>query len=407
MKHFFTLFIFVIICYNIKMVTMLAKWLIKQSNNVSDSKVRKAYGLLCSIIGIALNLILFALKFIAGSISGSIAITADAFNNLSDAGSSIITMFGFIVAGHQADSDHPFGHGRFEYISGVFVSMLILLMGFELLKSSVEKIISPVDVVTTPLVFIILGISIAVKLYMAFYNHRIGNRIDSAAMKATAIDSLSDMVSTSVVLICSLLTLLFKIRIDAYCGLLVSVFIFYSGIKSAKDTISPLLGQPPKKEFVDEVTSIVLSHEQVCGIHDLIVHDYGPNRCMLSLHAEVPAHADILEMHDLIDNIERDLCERFNCVATIHMDPIVTNDEISNELHQRVCELVSSIDPHLTIHDFRMVAGPTHTNLVFDVVVPHKFKYSDKELKDLIGDKIAQFDGNYYAVIDVDKEYLK
>lgn len=407
MKHFFSLFISDKICYNGFMISLLAKWLISQPQNVTDSKVRKAYGLICSTVGIVLNLLLFAIKLLAGTLSGSIAITADAFNNLSDAGSSIITMLGFVFAGHESDPDHPFGHGRYEYISGLFVSMLILLMGVELLKSSVEKIITPEAVTSSPIVFIILGVSILTKLYMAFYNHRIGKKLDSAAMKATALDSLSDMMSTAVVLICSIVTLVFGFNIDGYCGVLVSLFIFYTGITAAKDTISPLLGQPPKKEFVDEVTSIVLSHEQVCGIHDLIVHDYGPNRCMLSLHAEVPAHADILEMHDLIDNIERDLTARFNCVATIHMDPIVTDDENVNEVHAKVVALIADIDPLLSIHDFRMVAGPTHTNLIFDVVVPHKYPMSDKELEHTINNKVAALDGNYYAVIDVDKGYLQ
>lgn len=388
------------------MITILAKWFIKQSENYKDGKVRKAYGLLCSLVGIALNLLLFALKFIAGTLSGSIAITADAFNNLSDAGSSLITMLGFVLAGHQADSDHPFGHGRFEYISGLFVSMIILLMGFELLKSSVEKIITPEPISTSPIVLIILVASILVKFYMAFYNRRIGKKLDSAAMRATALDSLSDTIATAVVLLSSLISLFFHINIDAYCGVLVSLFIFYSGITAAKDTISPLLGQPPQKEFVDEISSLVLSHAPVCGIHDLIVHDYGPGRFMLSLHAEVPAHADILEMHDLIDNIEHDLSQKYNCVATIHMDPIVTNDEKTNLVHQQIISIIAEIDPCLSIHDFRMVAGPTHTNLIFDVVTPHKYRLSDKELKEIIGERVAQMDGNYYTVIDVDKAYL-
>ncbi|MDO4564899.1 MAG: cation diffusion facilitator family transporter [Clostridia bacterium] len=387
------------------MVTLLAKWLIKQSECANDNRVRKAYGFLCGILGVILNLLLFAAKMIAGSISSSISITADAFNNLSDAGSSAITLFGFALAGQKPDSDHPFGHGRFEYISGLIVSLLILLMGFELFQSSVERLFAPEQVSSEPLVLIILAASVLVKLYMWFYNYRIGKRIDSASMRATAVDSLSDMVSTLVVLASSIVNMAFQLNIDAYCGILVSLFILFSGFRSAKETISPLLGQPPKKDFVEQLTKLVTEHEQVLGIHDLIVHDYGPNRLMISLHAEVPAHGDILEMHDLIDNIERDIKERFNCPVTIHMDPIVTDDGETNRVRSRIDALVRDIDPALSIHDFRMVTGPSHTNLIFDLVTPHKFRLSDKELKDKIATAVALLDSNYYTVIEVERAY--
>lgn len=385
---------------------MLAKIFIKNSQDIKSPVVRKAYGLLCSILGIVINLILFAFKLIAGTLSGSIAITADAFNNLSDAGSSLITLFGFVLANHKADEDHPFGHGRYEYISGLFVSMLILLMGFELLKSSIEKIITPESMVTSPLVFIILGASILAKLYMCFYNRSVGKRLDSAAMRATSLDSLSDAVSTTVVLISAVISKVFGVNIDAYCGVLVSLFIFYSGINAAKDTISPLLGQPPKKEFADELCSLVLSYEPVCGIHDLIVHDYGPTRKMLSLHVEVPADGDILQMHDVIDNIEHDIAIKYDCVATIHMDPIATSDEQTNLLKDQLTSIVTNIDPVLSIHDFRMVVGPTHTNLIFDVVAPHRFRLTDRELKAEIANRVTAFNPIYKTVIDVDKAYL-
>ncbi|MDO4543727.1 MAG: cation diffusion facilitator family transporter [Clostridia bacterium] len=389
------------------MVTLLAKIFIRKSMGADSDAVRKAYGLLCGALGIAINLVLFAAKIVAGTLSCSIAITADAFNNLSDAGSSVITLFGFIISQRKADSDHPFGHGRVEYICGFIVSLLILLMGVELLKSSIERIITPEPVSTLPVVFVILGISIAAKLYMWFYNLRIGKKINSPSMKATAIDSLSDMLSTAVVLAASLIQLFFKINVDAYCGVLVSLFIFYAGIRSAKETVSPLLGKPTTKEFAEEITSLVLSHEGICGVHDLIVHDYGPNRFVISLHAEVPAHADILQMHDLIDNIERELAKKYNCMATIHMDPIETSDEVTNRLKDDTVLTVAAIDPRLSLHDFRVVSGPTHTNLIFDVVVPHKFALSDKELRERIAEGVSKQNPNCYTVINIERSFIQ
>ncbi len=387
------------------MITLLSGFFIKNKENVQDPAVRQAYGILCGALGIALNLLLFAGKVIAGLLSGSIAITADAFNNLSDAGSSVITLIGFRMAGQKPDPGHPFGHGRIEYLSGLFVSIAILLMAAELIKTSFDKILHPEAISCSLLVVAILLVSILVKLYMAFYNHSVSKKIGSAAMSATATDSLSDTLSTSVVLAATLCSHFTSLRIDGYCGILVGFFIFFAGIKAAKDTISPLLGQPPEPEFVKKIETIVMSHESVLGIHDLIVHDYGPGRLMISLHAEVPAGGDILTLHDLIDNIEHELHRRLQCEAVIHMDPICTNDAETLTMKECVKKILLNIDSRLSLHDFRIVAGPTHTNLIFDIVVPYKFEYSDAQIVERIQKEVGDIDGRYYAVIDVDHNY--
>ena len=386
------------------MVSFLARAFIR-SEGKTPEELRKAYGILCGAVGIALNVLLFAGKFFAGTLSGSIAITADAFNNLSDAGSSIVTLLGFQLAGQKPDPHHPFGHGRIEYLSGLAVSMLILLMGFELGKSSIEKILHPEAVDSSPLVIAILCVSIAVKLYMCFYNRSIGKKINSAAMEATATDSLSDSVATSAVLIATLVSRFTGLQIDGWCGVAVAAFILFSGFNAAKDTINPLLGTPPTKEFVDQIASLVLSHPAVIGIHDLLVHDYGPGRLMISLHAEVSAKANLLEIHDEIDNIERQLQAELNCHAVIHMDPVAADDALVTQTKQSVVALVKGIDPCLTLHDFRMVTGPTHTNLIFDVVAPFSFAMTDEALTDEIQRKVAAMDGNYFAVVTVDKDF--
>lgn len=385
------------------MISLLAHIFIK---NKDSGKERKLYGTLCSIVGIVLNVLLFAGKYFAGVISSSVAITADAFNNLSDAGSSFITLVGFVFAGKKPDPDHPFGHGRFEYISGFVVSIAIILMGFELLKSSISKIINPEPVDTGYLAMGILIVSILVKLYMAFYNSRIGKRLDSAAMQATAVDSLSDSIATTVVLIAMLVMRFAGFNIDGYCGLLVALFILYAGYKAAKDTIDPLLGFPPEKEFVEQIENIVLSHEQIVGIHDLVVHDYGPGRRMISLHAEVPGNGNMFEMHDLIDLIERELNEKMQCRTVIHMDPIETDNEEVTRMKQEIAALVRGIDERITIHDFRMVTGPTHTNLIFDAVVPFEVERSADEVKREIEQMVRNIDSKYFAVVEIDRSYV-
>lgn len=386
------------------MVTLLGRLFIRQEGR-EESEVRKAYGILCGAVGIFFNILLFAGKFFAGTLSGSIAITADAFNNLSDAGSSVVTLLGFQLAGQKPDPEHPFGHGRMEYLSGLVVSMLILLMGVELGKSSLEKILHPEEVEFSPLIVGILCASIAVKLYMFLYNKRIGKKLGSTAMEATAMDSLSDCVATTAVLAATLVGHFTGLRIDGWCGIVVACFILWSGIGAARDTLNPLLGTPPTAEFVGRIRDLVMAHKGIIGIHDLIVHDYGPGRVMISLHAEVSASENVLELHDEIDNVETELREKLGCEAVIHMDPIVTDDGITEETRERVAALIHCIDDDINIHDFRMVSGPTHTNLIFDAVVPFGFRLSDEEVEKKIKAAVRALDGNYYAVVKVERSY--
>lgn len=389
------------------MISLLSRLFIKDHKNYDIPAVRRSYGMLGSIVGIVLNIILFGGKYFAGIISGSIAITADAFNNLSDAGSSLITLIGFKLSGKKSDSDHPFGHGRIEYLAGLGVSVLIIFMGLELVKSSFTKILHPIDVDTGAVSIIILFCSILVKMYMAVYNSSIGRKIASTAMKATAMDSLTDCIATGVVLLSMLFLKLTGINIDGYSGILVAIFILCAGFSSAKDTISPLLGQAPDHEFVKKIEDIVLSHKEIIGIHDLVVHDYGPGRVMISLHGEVPGNGNIFELHDVIDCIENELHDKLNCEAVIHMDPVVVNDSSITEMHHNITKLVKTIDECITIHDFRMIKGPTHTNLIFDAVVPHDFKMNDEEIKQKIEDLIHSTYENCYAVVKIDKLYAQ
>ncbi|MFQ9516520.1 MAG: cation diffusion facilitator family transporter [Eubacterium sp.] len=388
------------------MITLLAKIFIK-GKSIEDAGTRKAYGTLCSIVGILFNVLLFAGKYFAGYISGSIAIMADAFNNLSDAGSSFITLVGFWFAGKKPDMDHPFGHGRFEYISGLGVAVMILLMGFELAKNSVMKIVHPVTIDSGMIMIVILIVSIGIKLYMAVYNRRIGEKMDSTAMKATSVDSISDVAATTAVLISVLINRFARINLDGICGLIVSLFILFTGYKVVKETISPLLGQSPDKEFVKLIYNIVMEHKEIKGIHDLVVHDYGPGRVMISLHTEIPGDGDIFKIHDLIDRIENELYEKLGCEAVIHMDPIEVDNEIVNNMKKTVTSLVKQINDEMSIHDFRMVAGDTHTNLIFDVVVPYAVKESDEEMKKKIQEKISEHNKSYFAVIHVDRDYVR
>lgn len=387
------------------MIRLLIKLFVKNADKTNDTQVRKSYGMLGGMVGIVLNLLLFGFKFLAGYISHSIAITADAFNNLSDAGSSLITLFGFKMAGGEADSDHPFGHGRIEYVSGLLVSMAILFMAYELIKSSVIKVINPIETEFNTTVAVILVVSILVKFYMYFYNRYISKKISSAAMLATAKDSLSDTLATTVVLLSMVISHFFNVQIDGLCGVLVGLFILYTGYNAAKDTINPLLGQAPDPEFVKKVEELILSFDDIIGVHDLIVHNYGPGRIMISVHAEVPADGDIIKLHDTIDNVEHTLKKQLECDAVIHMDPVCIHDEETIRLKQVVTEIVKTLDERLSIHDFRLVKGPTHTNIIFDLLIPYKFHLADNEVLKFITDKIEEMEGSYYAVIDVDKNY--
>jgi cation diffusion facilitator family transporter len=388
------------------MVTFLIRLFIKDKEEIHNPGVRRAYGMLSSLVGIGLNILLFAGKFFAGIVSGSIAIQADAFNNLSDAGSSFITMIGFHFSGKKPDKDHPFGHGRIEYISGLAVSVLIILMGLELAKSSIEKILHPEPVETNLLVMGILLVSIFVKLYMNFYNRRIGRKIDSAAMKATAMDSLSDAVATTVVLISMLITRFSGWQVDGWCGVLVAVFILKAGYEAAKDTLTPLLGQAPDPELIRQIEEIVLAHKDVVGIHDLVVHDYGPGRVMVSLHGEVPGSGNIYVLHDTIDLIERELNEKLDCEAVIHMDPIATDDAVVMDMKAKIEDRLHQVNNKLTLHDFRMVQGPTHTNLIFDVVMPNDCGESEEEIRNRVEEMVRGAGENFCPVIKIDKSYV-
>lgn len=388
------------------MIHFLSAMFIKDYKNYSSPQVRQQYGILCGAVGIGLNILLFLGKWLAGTLSGSIAITADAFNNLSDAGSSVITLVGFKLSGQKPDPEHPFGHGRMEYISGLFVSVAILIMGFELVKSSIGKLLHPETIESSPVILGILAASILVKIYMFYYNRSLAKKLESSAMHATAMDSLSDTVSTALVLAATIISQLTGWILDGWFGILVGLFIFYTGFTTIKETMDPLLGQPPKKELVAEIERIVTSHPLVYGIHDLIVHDYGPGRLMISLHAEVSADGDMLDIHDQIDHIEHELQERLNCAATIHMDPIVTNDEEVLQMRDAVQEIILSLNGQFTMHDFRMVKGPSHTNLIFDVVVPYNCQNTDVEIIKQIKKAISALPGGkYFAVIQIDREY--
>lgn len=388
------------------MITFLASLFIKDRRNYDSPAVRQAYGVLSGAVGIGLNILLFLGKWIAGTLSGSIAITADAFNNLSDAGSSIITLIGFRLSGQAPDPEHPFGHGRMEYISGLLVSVAILVMGFELIRSSFGKLRDPELIESSALVLGILLASILVKVYMFYYNRSLSKKLDSAAMKATSVDSLSDTVATTLVLIATVISKYTGLILDGWFGILVGIFIVYTGGSTLKETIDLLIGQPPKKEFIDEIREIVLGHSLVYGVHDLIVHDYGPGRRMISLHAEVAVDGDIQDIHEQIDHIEHELQEKLNCSATIHMDPIVTDDKEVLEMKAKVEAMVQSLDEAFSMHDFRMVKGTTRTNLIFDVEVPRKTSLTDNEIMNRLKEQVHGLPGSkYFAMIQIDHEY--
>ncbi len=384
------------------MIEFLAKKWIHNREDVRDPEVRRRYGVLCSLTGICLNIFLFLGKYLAGVLSGSIAIMADAVNNLSDAGSSLITLIGFKFAGMKPDQEHPFGHGRIEYLSGLAVAAAIMLMGVELGRSSIEKIRNPEAVETGALSIGILVVSVGVKLYMSHYNRSIGKKISSSAMKATATDSLSDAVATTVVLLSMLILKFTGINVDGWCGVLVALFILYAGYGAARDTLDPLLGQRPDPELIEEIQRITLSHPEILGIHDLVVHDYGPGRVMISLHGEVSGDGDIFELHDVIDCIEKELKEKLGCEAVIHMDPIETNNETVRRTREEVAHMAALVNPEMTIHDFRMVTGSTHTNLIFDIVIPFGEKRTDEEIREEISRRIREKWKTYCAVISVD-----
>lgn len=385
------------------MTNLLIKLFVKDSKNTSDPAVRKRYGYLGAFTGIVLNILLFLGKLIAGILSGGISVIADAFNNLSDAGSSIMTFVGFKMAGMPADSEHPYGHGRMEYVSGIIISFIIMMMGFELGKSSVEKIFSSEKSEFSILAVSVLGASLLVKLWMALFNTKLGRKIDSATMKAAAADSLSDCISTSVVIICMFIQLFSGFELDSYAGIIVALFILYTGFNTFKESLTPLLGTKPKKELVEEIENTVMNYDGIVGVHDLMVHDYGVGRMVISLHAEISSKTDIMLAHELIDLIEDDLREKYRCSVTIHMDPVVVDDKKADEVKKVVLDIIKNIDSSLTIHDFRITDGVSRINVIFDLVTPFGFRYKDGELAFMIKNAIAEKDGRLNAVITVER----
>lgn len=388
------------------MIDFLVRIFVKNPDNINDSQVRQEYGVLSGGVGIMCNLVLFLFKLLAGLLTGAVSIMADAFNNLSDAGSSVVTLIGFKMAGKPADTEHPFGHGRIEYLSGLFVAMAILLMGYELLKSSVDKILRPEELEFKVISVVILVAAILVKFWMAHFNLKLGRKISSEAMKATAADSLSDCISTGAVLAGLLIYGYFQVNLDGYIGLVVAILVLVAGFNAAKDTIQPLLGSAPDPEIVQQIHELVLSEPMILEIHDMVIHDYGPGRRMVSLHAEVAYDVDILAAHDVIDNIEQKLEEKFQYEATIHMDPVITDDEELKDARVMVEKLVYEENKSWKIHDFRMARGNTHTNLIFDLIVNSEDMLRAKEIEFDMKKKIHDTDSHYYAVIKVEQSYV-
>lgn len=367
---------------------------------------REKYGKFSAVTGLICNVFLFFIKLTAGILSSSVSVVADAVNNLSDSGSCLVTLFGFKLSSKPADKEHPFGHGRIEYMSGFIVAVVIILVGVELLKTSIGRISEPEDIEISALTFAALTVSVLVKLWMAFFNRKVGKIIDSAALKAAAADSLSDVISTGAVIISMIVSLVCGINIDAYTGLVVAGVIIFSGIGVAKDTLDPLLGRPPENGFVNRICDEVLSNEIITGVHDVMVHDYGPGRRYVSLHAEVPSNVNINTVHDVIDNCERSLEEKLGItIAVIHMDPIETDNQAVNEMRDKVLSIVKSINDGLSIHDFRMVSGESHTNLIFDVVMCRDMDITPDELKKEICNKICNEDERLNCIINIDFDY--
>ena len=388
------------------MITLLSKIFIKNRGDVTNPAVRKAYGMLCSLTGIFLNILLFAGKYIAGTLAGSIAVTADAFNNLSDAGSSVITLLGFRMASKKPDPGHPFGHGRIEYLSGLAVSLIIIVVGVQLGLESIDKIRSPEEIDASLLPMLILVASICVKGYMFLYNRAVGKKINSPGMSATATDSLSDCIATLVVLISMLVARFTGVNIDGWSGAVVAVFIIYSGFSAARDTLSPLLGSAPDPELVKRIVDIVMAHPEVLNVHDLVVHDYGPGRLMVSLHAEVPGDGDIYELHDAIDTAEYELQRELGCNAVIHMDPVSTDDSKTGRMRDELSEAVDGLGYGITIHDFRIVDGPTHTNVIFDAVLPNDSPLTEDEAKKTLETLVNSLWENTHPKVHIDRPFV-
>lgn len=387
------------------MTQLLIKLFIKDKN-VKDLEVRNKYAMLSSITGIILNILLSVFKLIIGLISNSISIISDAVNNITDAGSSVVTMIGFKMSQKKVDKNHPWGHGRMEYIAAFIVDILIILVGFELLRTSIEKILNPELPLISNVTLIILVASIVAKLWLFFFYKKIAKTIDSAAIKGNAYDSISDVISTTAVLISAVVARISQVSIDGYISLLVSIFILYTGAKAIKEIIDILLGSSPDPEFVKDIEEFVKKYKLVVGIHDIMIHDYGPGRKIVSFHAEVPADINIGKAHDEIDKIEQDMYEKFNCITTIHMDPIVIDNEEINTMKKLTEEIVQDINGEFSIHDFRMTDGGERINLIFDLVLPREGNFDKEQIRKEVAQKIHSINDKYYAVITVEHSYV-
>ncbi len=387
------------------MMRFLVKHLIPNYEDIHDAKIRTKYGNLTSFVGILANLVLFLGKFLIGTLANSVSITADAVNNLSDAGSSMISLISFKLSNRPADEEHPFGHARYEYIASMIVGILILFLGIELVQNSLDKIIHPQTIAFSLLSIGILIASILVKFWMYAYNRYYGKQLNSSVMSATAADSLSDCMATAAVLASTCISPLIHFNLDGYMGVLVAIFIITAGIKIVKETLNSLLGASPSREEVMEIVDLIKSHEGVLGIHDLMIHDYGPNNRFASVHVEVSAKEDIFISHDMIDNIEREIHEKLQIQMVIHMDPIDVDDEETNTMRETMKNIVTSIDPSLSIHDFRMVKGNTHTNLIFDCLVPYQIKLTTNQIMDQINEQLNTLDQTYYVVVTFDHAF--
>ncbi|NLK70993.1 MAG: cation transporter [Clostridiales bacterium] len=385
------------------MTNLLIKIFMKNRNE-NELKTRERYGKFASIVGICTNILLFIIKFTVGIAFNSISITADAINNLSDSGTSLVTFVGFKLSGKPADSQHPYGHARMEYIAGLIVSFIILFLGLQTGKASIEKIIHPQEASFSIVAVVMLIISILIKGWQFLFYRKIGRTIDSITLLATSVDSRNDIYSTFAVLVSVIITRLTGFNLDGYMGLVVAFLIIITAIGLIKDTINPLLGNAPSKELVDSIYEKILSYNGIIGLHDLIVHNYGAAQYFASVHCEVCAEQDVMVSHDIIDNIERDFLKDYNIHLVIHMDPIVRNDEKTNALKAKVIDIINSISEKISIHDFRVVWGITHSNLIFDVVVPFNFYLSDRELVEHISEKILEIDESYNSIITIDHE---
>ena len=389
------------------MNSFLCKLFIKDFDNCKDPKVRESCGRFAGIVGIISNVILCIGKILIGVIAGSIAIIADGVNNLADASSSLITLIGFKLSAMPEDEEHPYGHARYEYITGMIVSVLIVVVGIELLKSSIEKVLNPSPLDFSIPVVVVLALAIVIKIWQSSFNVSLGKKINSLTLIATGTDSRNDVIATTVVLISVVLGHLANIQIDGYMGCLVALFIIWSGIQLVRETASPLLGETPDEEIVEQINSLARHYDGVLGTHDLVVHNYGPGKVFASIHIEVDADGDLMASHDMIDNIEKNISKQLHIEIVAHLDPIRISDPIRNEILAVVEKTVEDIKGVTNVHDLRLVLGPTHTNIIFDVLVLDSCQLTHKDIHNRIQDAVQQMNPNYYVVINYDRGYLK